>query len=100
MENLVEGQRTGVQYGRQVSKHVAEQEQERDDLLGGAVKSNLQKFRDGGDAGFQILRQEDQCQRQQRDACVYRPAHGAHVGRVALSGLSDQLFGGQVGHFQ
>ena len=100
MENLVEGQRTGVQYGRQVSKHVAEQEQERDDLLGGAVKSDLQKFRNGGDAGFQILRQEDQCQRQQRDTCVYRPAHGTHVGRVALSGLSDQLFGGQVGHFQ
>lgn len=100
LEDLVEGQRTGVQYGRQVSKHVAEQEQERDDLLGGAVKSNLQKFRDSGDAGFQILRQEDQCQRQQRDTCVYRPAHGTHVGRVALSGLSDQLFGGQVGHFQ
>ena len=79
MEDLVEGQRTGVQYGRQVGQHIAEQEQERDDLLGGTVKSNLQKFRNGGDAGFQILRQEDQCQGQQRDARVYRPAHRTHI---------------------
>lgn len=38
MENLIEGQRTGVQYGRQVSKHVAERN--RNEMICLVVRSN------------------------------------------------------------
>jgi len=64
------------------------------------VKAAFQKFRDSGNAEFEILRDEEQRHQRQCDRAHGFPAHCGHTGGVALTVAAYQLLCRQVGHHQ
>ena len=99
-ENTLHGDRAGVEHERKHGNDIRDKEDERYDDARCAVKAALQKFRDGGDAELEVLRDEEQRHQRQRDRTHGLPAHRRHAGGVALSVSSDELLCRQIGHHQ
>ena len=99
-ENVLEYERAGIQYDRNLNNECKNDVQNAEPELGAAVKSQTDQLRDGGDAAFEVSRRGKQ---RQRDATGRRndfKRHRAHADQPCLTVRADQLFRRQVGQQQ
>ena len=99
-ENVLEYERAGVQYDRNLNNECEDDVKNTEPELGAAVKSQTDQLRDGGDAAFEIARRGKQRQHDQRGGRHDLECHRAHADRPGLSVCTDKLLCRKVGQQQ
>ena len=100
VKDIFKHQRAGIQNDRNLYNQIKDDICDAEPQLGGAVKSQADQLRDGGDSAFQIPGRRPQCQHDQCGSRQNLERHRAHAHRPGLTVRAYKLLCGKIGQQQ